>query len=120
MAALGGKKTVFLQARKLGGHCRTLNAQIVCQLLAVEGNVKFQTALAQRFRREIRQQLLARAALAHVGDLVVQLQILPRQHRDKIPDQQRVLRAGLRADGGNPLDVQKHDFGRHACDDADI
>ena len=89
MAALGGKKTVFLQARKLGGHCRTLNAQIVCQLLAVEGMSNSDFALAQRFRRERRQQLLARAALAHVGDLVVQLQILPRQHRDKIPDQQR-------------------------------
>ena len=120
MTALGLQQTVFLKARKLRGHGRALDAQIVCQLLAIEGNVKFQRALPERLGREIGQKLFPCAALAHVGDLIVQLQIFPCQDGHKVPDEQRVLRAGLRADGEDPLDAQEHDLRRRVCDDADV
>jgi hypothetical protein len=45
--------SVLPECAELSGHCTAVNAQIVGELLAVEGNVKFIFSALHRLRRKI-------------------------------------------------------------------
>ena len=58
---------------QLLGHGAAVDGQVVCQLLAVEGDVELGTSLAQGLFRQVGQQLLPGGALGQVGQFGIEL-----------------------------------------------
>ena len=56
------QQPLFLHFSQLCGHGAAIHIQIVRQLLAIEGNIKFPAALTQRLKGQIRQQSAADAS----------------------------------------------------------
>ena len=97
----------LLQLREFYGHGGAVHAEIVGELLPVEGDVKGERCLPDGFRGKIRQELLPGRAFADVRDLIIEDQQPVRQHADQISNQLLMMVAGGRAARQKALHIQK-------------
>lgn len=102
--------TFLLQQGEFPGKGASVHAEIVGQLLAVEGKVERSAALADGFVGKIGEQLVPKRTAGHVLDLFCQHQVFPGKDCDKILDQTLMKRAGLTAGVEQIADIQKQDF----------
>lgn len=79
MAFMKVKQALIPHFSKLQRQSAALHAEIIRKLLAGEWNVEFIATPTLRLGGKIGHQLCPRCALAHVGELFVELQVLLRQ-----------------------------------------
>ena len=105
--AIRFENAFLLQLREFHGHGGTVHAEIVGELLPIEGDVKGERGLPDVFRGKIRQELLPGRAFADVRDLIIEDQQPVRQHADQISNQLLVMVAGGWAARQKTLHIQK-------------
>ena len=96
------KKVAFMKVKqaliphfpKLQRQSTALHAEIIRKLLAGERNVEFIAAPALRLGGKIGHELCPRCALAHMGELFIEPQVLLRQFAQQVADDPAMVGAG--------------------------
>ena len=88
------KQALITHFAKFHGQSTALHAEIIRKLLTRERNVELIAVPALRLCGKIGQQLCARRALAHVGELFVEPQVLLRQLAQQVADDSVMMGAG--------------------------
>ena len=88
------KQALIPHFSKLQRQSTALHAEIIRKLLTRERNVELIAVPALRLCGKIGQQLCARRALAHVGELFVEPQVLLRQLAQQVADDSVMMGAG--------------------------
>ena len=111
MIALDRDETVFLHFAELVAHRAAVDIQIVGELLAVEGDLKFAAAPLDRFVGQEGQQAAADRLGTRQDTPAREVQILARGDEEQIADQLVVEAAGILTDMQHAGDIQKQNFG---------
>ena len=88
------KQALIPHFSKLQRQSTALHAEIIRKLLAGEWNVEFIATPALRLGGKIGHQLCPRCALAHVGELFVEPQVLLCQFAQQVADDSVMMGAG--------------------------
>ena len=102
------KQALAAHFSKLQRQSAALHAEVIRKLLAGERNVELIAAPALRLGGKIGHQLCPRRALAHVGELFVEPQVLLRQFAQQVADDPAMVGAGGGAHAQNALYAQEH------------
>ena len=87
------KQALIPHFSKLQRQSTALHAEIIRKLLTRERNVELIAVPALRLCGKIGQQLCARRALPHVGELFVEPQVFLRQFAQQVADDASVMGA---------------------------
>ena len=115
MAFVKIKQALIPHFSELQRQPAAFHAKVIRKLLAGERNVEFIAAPALRLGGKIGHQLCARRALAHVGELFVEPQVLLCQFAQQIADDPAMVGAGGGAHVQNASYMQKHHRHRTLC-----
>lgn len=102
------KKALIPHFSKLHGQPAALHTEVIRKLLAGERDVELIAAPTLRLGGKIGHQLCPRRALAHVGELFVEPQVLLCQFAQQVEDDPAMVGAGGGAHAQNASYMQKH------------
>lgn len=114
MVAVNGDDAIPLHLAQLVGHSAAVNAQVIRQLLTVEGDIECPAAVLCCLKGQIAEQPAPDALGAGVQDAPGQAQAFPGGDGEHIADQPVMEAAGVGADGEHALGVQKQ-YRRRLC-----
>lgn len=102
-------KPFFLKFGQLCRHGAAVDAEIICQSLAVKGDREGSASGPEGGGRQVSKQLFSGGAAGKKTELLVQKQIFLCQYPDHVFHQLCMKRAALRAGGEDAAAVQKED-----------
>ena len=89
MVFLKRQHTLVPELSKRGRHGAAVHRQIVCQLLAVQRDIKLRPSGLHGLGGQITEQLVPGGTAGHVADLPGEGQISPRQNGQQVPGEFR-------------------------------
>ena len=112
MIAVYSDDPIPLHLAQLVGHGAAVHAQVIRQLLPVEGDIKFPAAVLGRLKGQVAEQPAPDALGTGVHDAPGQVQAFPGGDGEHIADQPVMEAAGVGADGEHAIGIQKQHLRR--------